>query len=55
MTFIQAESHVSKNTSHSHIKKFYETFSSIKDKNFDGLIITGAPVEKLDFEDQLLG
>ena len=41
---------VSKNTSHSHIKKFYETFSSIKDKNFDGLIITGAPVEKLDFE-----
>ncbi len=51
VTFIQAESHVSKNTSHSHIKKFYETFSSIKDKNFDGLIITGAPVEKLDFEE----
>ena len=51
VTFIQAESHVSKNTSHSHIKKLYETFSSIKDKNFDGLIITGAPVEKLDFEE----
>ena len=51
VTFIQTESHISKNTSHSHIKKFYETFTDIKDKNFDGLIITGAPVEKLDFEE----
>lgn len=51
VTFIQTESHISKNTSHSHIKKFYETFTDIKEKNFDGLIITGAPVEKLDFEE----
>ena len=51
VTFIQTESHVSKNTSSSHIKKFYETFSNVKDRNFDGLIITGAPVEKLAFEE----
>ena len=51
VTFLQMSSHVSKNTSASHIKKFYETFTDIKDKNFDGLIITGAPVEKLDFEE----
>lgn len=50
VTFLQMESHVSKNTSASHIKKFYQTFSEIKNKKFDGLIITGAPVEKLDFE-----
>lgn len=47
VTFIQTESHVSKNTSSSHIKKFYETFSNVKDRNFDGLIITGAPVKSL--------
>jgi len=51
VTFLQMESHVSKNTSASHIKKFYQTFSEIKMKKFDGLIITGAPVEKLDFEE----
>ena len=51
VTFLQMESHVSKNTSASHIKKFYQTFSEIKNKKFDGLIITGAPVEKLDFEE----
>ena len=51
VTFLQMSSHVSKNTSASHIKKFYETFTDIKEKNFDGLIITGAPVEKLDFEE----
>ena len=50
VTFLQMESHVSKNTSISHLKKFYVTFSDIKKKKFDGLIITGAPVEKLDFE-----
>ena len=51
VTFIQAESHVSKNTSASHIKKFYQTFEEIKSNNYDGMIITGAPVEKLDFEE----
>lgn len=49
VTFLQLESHVSKNTSASHLRKFYETFSTIKNKNFDGMIITGAPVEKMDF------
>ncbi len=51
VTFLQMESHVSKNTSASHIKKFYQTFSEIKNKKFDGLIITGAPIEKLNFEE----
>ncbi|MDO5403304.1 MAG: homoserine O-succinyltransferase [Eubacteriales bacterium] len=51
ITFLQMETHVSKNTSASHLKKFYETFSDIKHKKFDGMIITGAPVEKMDFED----
>lgn len=51
ITFLQLESHVSKNTSASHLKKFYVTFSEIKKRKFDGMIITGAPVEKLDFED----
>lgn len=51
ITFLQMETHVSKNTSASHIKKFYETFSDIKNKKFDGMIITGAPVEKMEFEE----
>lgn len=50
VTFLQMSSHVSKNTSASHIKKFYQTFEEIKTNNYDGMIITGAPVEKLDFE-----
>ena len=49
VTFMQLESHASKNTSASHLKKFYQTFSELKDNKYDGLIITGAPVEKLDF------
>ena len=51
VTFLQMSSHVSKNTSASHIKKFYQTFEEIKNNNSDGLIITGAPVEKLEFEE----
>lgn len=51
VTFLQMSSHVSKNTSASHIKKFYQTFEEIKSNNYDGMIITGAPVEKLDFEE----
>ena len=50
VTFLQMESHVSKNTSVSHLKKFYVTFPEIMRKKFDGMIITGAPVEKMDFE-----
>ena len=51
VTFLQMSSHVSKNTSASHIKKVYQTFEEIKNNNYDGMIITGAPVEKLDFEE----
>ena len=51
VTFLQMSSHVSKNTSASHIKKFYQTFEEIKNNNYDVMIITGAPVEKLDFEE----
>ena len=50
ITFMQMETHVSKNTSASHLLKFYNTFSEIKKQKFDGMIITGAPVELLDFE-----
>ena len=51
VTFLQMSSHVSKNTSASHIKKFYQTFEEVKNNNYDGMIITAAPVEKLDFEE----
>lgn len=51
VTFVRVSSHVSKNTSTSHIYKFYEPFDSIKDKKFDGFIITGAPVEQIPFEE----
>ncbi len=48
---IKMESHESKNTSREHLTSFYKTFSEIRDQNFDGMIITGAPVEHLAFED----
>jgi homoserine O-succinyltransferase len=44
-------SHNSKNTDESHLIKFYNTFDEIKDQNYDGMIITGAPVETLPFEE----
>ena len=43
-------SHVSKNTSLSHLETFYTTFGEIRDKHYDGMIITGAPVEHLPYE-----
>ncbi len=49
--FINTKTHISKNTSKSHIETFYKTFDDIKDSKFDGLIITGAPVEKMPFEE----
>ncbi len=49
--FLYVESHISKNTSLSHLNTFYRTFSEVKDKKYDGFIITGAPVEHLDFEE----
>ncbi|SFL14220.1 homoserine O-succinyltransferase [Paenibacillus sp. 1_12] len=43
--------HTSKNTSAEHLEQFYKTFNDVRQEKFDGLIITGAPVEQLDFED----
>ena len=51
LDFIDTDSHVSKNTPREHIETFYKKFEEVKHNNYDGLIITGAPVEKVDFED----
>ena len=51
VTFLAVKSHVSKNTSLSHLNKFYQTFDDIKNQNLDGLIITGAPVEQMEYEE----
>ncbi|EFL88460.1 homoserine O-succinyltransferase [Ahrensia sp. R2A130] len=51
MTLIRIGSHVSRNTEESHLIDFYRTFQEVKDEKFDGFIITGAPIEKLAFED----
>jgi len=50
-TFLMLSTHVSKNTSASHLNKFYVTFDEIKKKKYDGMIITGAPVENLEYEE----
>lgn len=49
VTFLTTGSYVGKNTPVTHLNKFYETYEDVKDRRFDGLIITGAPVEQLDF------
>ena len=49
--FIHPSSHESKNTPREHLDVFYKTFDDVKNHKFDGLIITGAPVENLEFED----
>ncbi|MBQ3036304.1 MAG: homoserine O-succinyltransferase [Lachnospiraceae bacterium] len=51
VSFMTLKSHVSLNTSASHLNKFYITYDDVKDEKFDGLIITGAPVEKMEFEE----
>lgn len=51
VTFLHTIEHVSKNTSIEHLKSFYKNFSQIRDQKFDGMIITGAPIEHLDFEE----
>lgn len=48
---LQMASHTSQNTDADHLSSFYTTFDKIKDKRYDGMIITGAPVENLDFTD----
>ncbi|WP_125144541.1 homoserine O-acetyltransferase MetA [Clostridium transplantifaecale] len=50
-TFLMLASHTSKNTSASHLNKFYITFDEIKRKKYDGMIITGAPVENMEYEE----
>ena len=49
--FIEPDGHVSKNTPREHIEAFYKKFDDIKKDNYDGFIITGAPVEKVNFEE----
>ncbi len=51
VTFFNVISYISKNTDPEHLGRFYSTFDEIKEKKFDGLIITGAPVEQMKFED----
>ena len=51
VVFVNVSSHQSKNTSTSHINKFYVPFKDIKKQRFDGFIITGAPVEQMPFEE----
>ena len=51
VTFLMVASHVSLNTSANHLNHFYTTFDQIRGKHFDGLIITGAPVEDIAFEE----
>ncbi len=48
---MQMATHISKNTSYTHLNTFYKTFGEIKNEKFDGMLITGAPVEKLPFEE----
>jgi len=51
IVLLHPKSHVSKNTSREHLIKFYNTFDEIREQKFDGMIITGAPVEHLEFEE----
>ena len=50
LELIAPDSHTSKNTSQAHMLAFYRTFEDVKHRYFDGMIITGAPVELMDFE-----
>lgn len=49
--FLQVETHEAKNVSKSHMDKFYNTFNDIKNIKYDGMIITGAPVENMEYEE----
>ena len=51
MTFMKLKSHTSKNTPIEHMQAFYHDFDVLKSQKFDGMIITGAPVEQMPFED----
>ncbi len=51
MELLKTSSHIAKNTSEEHMITFYKTFDEIKHRKFDGMVITGAPVEHLEFEE----
>jgi len=51
ITLLHPKTHVSKNTPQEHLVRFYNTFDEIKDRKFDGMIITGAPVELIEFDE----
>ena len=51
LTLLRTESHQSKNTSEKHLETFYKTFEEVKDQRFDGMILTGAPLDFQDFEE----
>lgn len=51
LELMHTSSHKSKNVSQEHLLTFYKTFDELKDRKFDGMVITGAPVEQMDFED----
>ena len=51
VSFMKLKSHTPKNTPIEHMMMFYRDFEKMRDEKFDGMIITGAPVEQLDFED----
>ncbi|WP_026508731.1 homoserine O-acetyltransferase MetA [Butyrivibrio sp. MC2013] len=51
ITFMKVSSHIAGHTSPSHLNNFYKSYDELKDYHFDGMIITGAPVEKLKFEE----
>ena len=53
ITFLTTATYVGSNTAKSHLDQFYLTFDDVKDQKFDGLIITGAPVEQMEFEEVL--
>ena len=51
LELMHTSTHISKNTSQEHLLTFYKTFDELKDRKFDGMVITGAPVENMAFED----
>ena len=51
VTLLSTESYVGKNTPIEHLERFYKPFSEVRDRKFDGLIVTGAPVEDMPFEE----
>ncbi|MBQ4641268.1 MAG: homoserine O-succinyltransferase [Oscillospiraceae bacterium] len=51
LELMHTKSHTSKNTAQEHLLAFYKTFDELKDRKFDGMVITGAPVELMEFEE----